>query len=176
MLPSSVAKFEQLRFHANPLSSGHQTPPRTSRQTLPLSTLQYRALVEILIANLNIRIQRKWLKTNHRNFSNREKIRGYQITTEFVAGFSEPALRTPTPNFQKAKKKLIATYPKLEIVGSRSKHRRSHFLIATKTGISENAVLHRDAQSAVRSHPLPALKVFSRPSSLPTTPESQTSL
>ena len=44
-------------------------------------------------------------------------------------------------NLQQAKKKpwppwrLIATHPKLEIAGTRSKRRRSHFLIATKNAV-----------------------------------------
>ncbi len=115
MLPSSVAKFNQLQFQPHPPAVGqrgsfhpsHQDSSRASSQ-LPTASPQFRVPSsgvrwtpseprnrtprhENLIANGIIRTQPKSLKTKNRNFSNREKLRDFQIAVKLAACFPGPA-------------------------------------------------------------------------------------
>src|SRR5260370_31675075 len=60
------------------------------------------------------------------------------MTWPFDETSTVSTFQNPTISSQRAKKKLIATHPKLEIAATRSKHRTSPFLIATKNTILES--------------------------------------
>jgi len=184
--PSFVANFNRPHFHPDPLPGGHrplsgnsaQESPSLSFQLAPTS-LNLRAssiarwarsafrdrapILEILIANPNIRTASESLKTNNRNFSNREKFRGFQAVAELAAYSFEPAssipvlqLRTSSlqfqaPSLRKAKKRLIATVANSKIHLTRRNKRLKNFLTATETALLQvaNPPVRRQALLAV---------------------------